>query len=87
MKILSFFILSLLFYSNSILKQNVKVTIIDNRNESLVGVFNRVSNKYSNFNGCLIINSGDSINLELISYKSITVKKIYSDTTIIMPNL
>lgn len=67
------------------INQEVIITIIDNNNEKLTGVKN--GNKYSNFDGELAINKGDSVLLELVSYEIINIENIENDTIIKMINI
>lgn len=63
---------------------NIKIIDIDTK-EELIGVKNK--DKYTNFEGEIKINKGDSILLELISYEKINIKSIQKDTIIGMSKL
>jgi hypothetical protein len=60
------------------------IFIKDSNGEELCGVLNKYNNQYSNLKGKIIINKGDSINLTLISYETLHIDKIVSDTTIVL---
>jgi hypothetical protein len=75
-------ILATSFYSKRDSKKDyfdiVKITVVDNNtNEKLSGVYEKHSKTYTDLNGNIFIKRGDSIDLELISYRNIktVVKK------------
>jgi hypothetical protein len=69
-----------------IINQEMSIIIVDeSTNETLVGVKN--NNNYSDLDGILKINKGDSINLELISYEKLIISSIKNDTIIKMSKI
>ena len=65
--------------------QEIFVKIVDEKtNESLAGVKNINNKTYSDFDGILKINKGETIKLELVSYEKLTSTKIKNDTIIKM---
>ena len=66
----------------------VKITIVDEKtSEKLVGVLDKKTLNYSDINGQLLLNNGNSLNLNLISYEEMNIKNIRNDTIIKMKPL
>ena len=79
----------MIFYNtnfvNTSMVNRIKITIVDEKtNENLSGVLDKKTLKYSDFNGQLILNSGQPIKLNLISYEEMNIKNVKNDTTIKM---
>ena len=90
MKILILFIL--MFYINikpsEKIEKTITITIIDSETkEPLVGVYNKNNFNYSDLNGNLLSKNECSLNLNLISYEELNIKKIKNDTIIKMKPL
>lgn len=83
--ILIIFLFASFTENDSNIKQ-VQIKIIDTK-ENLCGVQNTVSSTYSNVNGVMTVNANDSINLQMISYKNVSLRKVLNDTVIIMKDL
>jgi hypothetical protein len=66
------------------IKQQVKITILDENGEKLVGVKDEITKTYSNLKGDLQIEKGNSIDLQFISYNSLSIHEVCKDTTIIL---
>lgn len=72
--------------TKSSVNQQIKITIIDTEKEPLTGVLNKTLNNYSDLKGNLIVNKGDSVNLQFISYENLNIK-VSKDTTIVLKEI
>lgn len=68
---------------NNEVNDQITITIVDyNNNEELVGVNEKNSNSYSNFNGEIKLQKNTNVHLSLISYEDILISDIKNDTII-----